>query len=158
MGQAAYAAARDVDDRRAVLDAVKRTPTMDILKMTVDAGEVPELRDEAREAAAMIVTKMTNAPPEAWQMAAKLGLPKVQIEILRATYGAGNAQRDVTTPLKKLVGSVPLIPLQANGYNASFGGDPAPGQQKKLTIQYRLDGKQGEASFAEDAPILLPAP
>jgi HEAT repeat protein len=158
MGKAAYAAARDVDDRRAVLDAVKRTPTMDILRMTADAGEVPELRDEAREAAAMIVTKMANAPPEAWQMAAKLGLPKVQIEILRATYGAGNAQRDVTTPLKKLVGSVPLIPLQANGYNASFGGDPAPGQTKKLTVQYRLDGKQGEASFAEDAPILLPAP
>jgi hypothetical protein len=119
---------------------------------------VPELRDEAREAAAMIVTKMANAPPEAWQMAAKLGLPKVQIEILRATYGAGAAQRDVTTPLKKLVGSVPLIPLQAAGYNASFGGDPAAGQQKRLTVQYRMDGKQGEASFAEDAPILLPMP
>ena len=91
-------------------------------------------------------------------MAAKLGLPKVQVEILRATYGAGAAQRDVTTPLKKLVGSVPLIPLQAAGYNASFGGDPAPGQSKRLTIQYRMEGKQGEASFAEDAPILLPMP
>ncbi len=158
MGTKAYAAARDADDRKAVLDAVKRTPTMDMLKMTVDAGEVPELRDEAREAAAMIVTKMANAPPEAWQMAAKLGLPKVQIEILRATYGAGAAQRDVTTPLKKLVGSVPLIPLQAAGYNASFGGDPAAGQQKRLTVQYRMEGKQGEASFAEDAPILLPMP
>jgi len=158
MGRKAFAAARDVDDRKAVIDAVKRTPTMDMLRMTVDAGEVPELRDEAREAAAMIVTKMANAPPEAWQMAAKLGLPKVQIEILRATYGAGAAQRDVTTPLKKLVGSVPLIPLQAAGYNASFGGDPAPGQPKRLTIQYRMEGKQGEASFAEDAPILLPTP
>jgi len=158
MGRKAYAAARDADDRRAVIDAVKRTPTMDMLRMTVDAGEVPELRDEAREAAAMIVTKMANAPPEAWQMAAKLGLPKVQVEILRATYGAGAAQRDVTTPLKKLVGSVPLIPLQAAGYNASFGGDPAPGQSKRLTIQYRMEGKQGEASFAEDAPILLPMP
>ena len=158
MGRLAYAAAKTVDDRKAVLDAVRRTPTMDMLTMVVEAGATPELREDARIATATIMSKMGEATPEAWTLAGRLGLPKVQLEILRATYGAGDVQKDVTTPLRKVVGNVPLIPLPAAGYNASFGGDPAPGQTKRLLIQYRLDGKPGEASFAEDAVIVLPVP
>jgi hypothetical protein len=48
--------------------------------------------------------------------------------------------------------------LSGRGYNATFGGDPVPGKVKKLTIQYVMDGKQGTASFDENAPILLPQP
>jgi hypothetical protein len=101
---------------------------------------------------------MPDATPEAWALAGRLGLAKVQLEILRATYGAGEVQKDVTTPLRKVAGNVPLIPLPAATYNASFGGDPAPGKAKRLSIQYRLDGQPGEASFAEDAVIVLPVP
>jgi HEAT repeat protein len=158
MGRKAYAAARDIDDRRAVLDAVRRTPTMDMLRLAVDAGNTPELRADARSAAATLVSKMGEATPEAWELAGRLGLAKAKVEITRATYGAGDIQKDVTTPLRKLVGNVPLIPLPAASYNASFGGDPAPGQEKRLTIQYRLDGQPGEVSFAEGAEILLPKP
>lgn len=158
MGRQAYAAARTADDRRAVLDAVRRTPTMDMLTLAVEAGTVPELREEARTATATILSKMGEATPEAWALAGRLGLPKVQLEILRATYGAGDVQKDVTTPLRKVAGNVPLIPLPAASYNASFGGDPAPGKPKRLAIQYRLDGVLGEASFAEDAAIILPLP
>jgi len=158
MGRDAYAIARTADDRKAVLDAVRRTPTMDMLKLAAEAGETPELREEARIATATLMSKMGDATPEAWALAGRLGLPKVQLEILRATYGAGDVQKDVTTPLRKVVGNTPLIPLPAAGYNASFGGDPAPGKAKRLTIQYKLDGTPGEASFAEDATILLPVP
>jgi HEAT repeat protein len=158
MGRLAYAAARTADDRKAVLDAVRRTPTMDMLTLVVEAGETPELREDARIATATIMSKMGEATPEAWTLAGRLGLPKVQLEILRATYGAGDVQKDVTTPLRKVVGNVPLIPLPAAGYNASFGGDPAPGQTKRLLIQYRLNGAPGEATFAEDAVIVLPVP
>ncbi len=158
MGRLAYAAARTADDRRAVLDAVRRTPTMDMLTLAVEAGATAELRDDARIATATIMSKMGEATPEAWTLAGRLGLPKVQLEILRATYGAGDVQKDVTTPLRKVVGNVPLIPLPAAGYNASFGGDPAPGQAKRLSIQYRLNGTPGEVSFAEDAVIVLPVP
>jgi hypothetical protein len=38
------------------------------------------------------------------------------------------------------------------------GGDPLPGSVKRLKIQYRIKGKVGEASFAENALILLPMP
>ena len=43
-------------------------------------------------------------------------------------------------------------------YNKSFGGDPAPGQRKQLTVKYSIDGKIGEATFNEDAAIQLPTP
>jgi len=158
MGREAYAIARTADDRKAVLDAVRRTPTMDMLKLAAEAGETAELREEARIAVATLMSKMGDATPEAWALAGRLGLPKVQVEILRATYGAGDVQKDVTTPLRKVVGNTPLIPLPAAGYNASFGGDPAPGKPKRLAIQYKLNGTSGEASFAEDATILLPVP
>ena len=158
MGRKAYAAARDNDDRKAVLDAVRRTPTMEMLNLIVAAGATPELKEEARAATATLLSKLTPPTPEAWELAGKLGLSQAQVEITRATYGAGDVQKDVTTPLRKLVGNVPLIPLSAATYTATFGGDPAPGQTKLLTIQYQLDGQAGEASFAEDAEILLPKP
>ena len=158
MGRKAYAAARDSDDRKAVLDAVRRTPTMEMLNLIVAAGATPELKEEARAATATLLSKLTPPTPEAWELAGKLGLSQAQVEITRATYGAGDVQKDVTTPLRKLVGNVPLIPLSAATYSETFGGDPAPGQTKLLTIQYQLDGQAGEASFAEEAEILLPKP
>jgi len=42
--------------------------------------------------------------------------------------------------------------------NASFGGDPLPGRVKQLKIQFKINGKAGEASFAENALIILPMP
>ena len=45
-----------------------------------------------------------------------------------------------------------------SGYNAAFGGDPIPGVPKKLKIQYRMNGKFGEATFDENALIILPVP
>jgi len=53
---------------------------------------------------------------------------------------------------------VPLIALNAGDYNSSFGGDPAPGVVKRLKIQYRINNKSSEATFAENAMILLPLP
>jgi hypothetical protein len=52
----------------------------------------------------------------------------------------------------------PLIVLPQSGYNAAFGGDPVPGVVKQLKVQYRINGKEGEATFAENAAILLPMP
>ena len=42
--------------------------------------------------------------------------------------------------------------------NSSFGGDPAPNAVKQLKIQYKINGKAGEATFAENALIVLPMP
>ena len=71
--------------------------------------------------------------------------------------GAGDNQKDVTELLRKQAGDLPLISLPADGYNASFG-DPAEGTPKTLMIQYKINGKPGEATFAENALIILPTP
>ncbi len=65
----------------------------------------------------------------------------------QAEYGAGSTQKDVTEVLRKQAGDLPLITLASSSYNASFGGDPVPGSVKQLKIQYRINGKTGEASF-----------
>lgn len=86
------------------------------------------------------------------------GLDKVKLEIVKAEYGAGTKQRDVTAVLRKRAGDLPLITLPSASYNTSFAGDPAPGVAKKLRVQYRINGKSAEASLAENALIILPMP
>ena len=86
------------------------------------------------------------------------GFEKVELEIIRAEYGSGKTQKDVTKILLKHAGDLPWISLKSPSYNTSFGGDPVPGRVKQLKIQYRINGKRGEASFAENAMILLPMP
>ncbi len=78
--------------------------------------------------------------------------------IIKAEYGAGRNQWDVTELLQKLVTDEPLITLPRPTYVESFGGDPAYGVVKQLKIRYALNGKVGEVSFSENEPILLPAP
>ena len=82
----------------------------------------------------------------------------VEVEIVKAEYGAGSNQTDVTETLRKQVGSLVLIALSNASYNASFGGDPAPGAVKQLKVQYKIYGKPSDVSFAEDAAIILPMP
>jgi hypothetical protein len=80
------------------------------------------------------------------------------VEIVKADFGAADKQKDVTKTLRQLVGDVQFVKLPAPNYVAAFGGDPAPGTVKQLKVQYRIDGKSGEASFVENALIILPTP
>ena len=64
----------------------------------------------------------------------------------------------MTELLRKQAGDLPVIILASASYNDSFGGDPLPGSAKELKIQYRINGKAGEATFVEDALIILPMP
>ena len=82
----------------------------------------------------------------------------MKLEIVKAEYGVGTTQQDVTAVLRKQAGDLPLITLASANYNASFGGDPLPGSAKQLKVQYRINGKAGEASLAEDAHIIFPMP
>ncbi|MFM7108279.1 MAG: HEAT repeat domain-containing protein [Planctomycetaceae bacterium] len=157
MCREALGLARGADDRRQVLEALRLVPTADGLRLAADAA-TDDLRDDARATAAAILQKMGQPSPEAWDLAGKLGLQQAKVEIVQATYGSKDKQKDVTEMVRKRVAGVPVIALGAPAYNASFGGDPAPGEPKKLVIRYTLDGRAGEATFAEDAPIILPVP
>ena len=157
MCREAIGLARGADDRRQVLEALRLVATADGLRLAAEAA-TDEVRDDAKATGAAILHKMGQPSPEAWELAGKLGLQRAKVEIVQATYGSKDKQKDVTDMVRKRVAGVPVIALGAPAYNSSFGGDPAPGEEKKLVIRYTLDGRAGEATFAEDAVIILPAP
>jgi hypothetical protein len=128
------------------------------LRVAVKASESAELKDDATRAALLIVQKIGGKDASAKELLEKIGLAAVKLEIIQAEYGAADAKKDVTAMIRKQAGDLPLVGLPSESYNAAFGGDPAPNVVKKLRIVYRMNGKQGEATFAENAPILLPMP
>ena len=82
----------------------------------------------------------------------------MKVEIVKAQYGAGTKWKEVTEALRRHVRGFPLIVLPSSSYNSSLGGDPLPGIVKQLKVQYRINGKTGEATFPENATIMLPIP
>ena len=158
MCKKAFEAARQPAEQKLVLDVLKRYPTTEALKLALKAAQVPELKAEATQATLLIAQKLGGKGDEVRELLSKAGFEKVKLEIVKAEYGAGSTQKDVTAVLRKQAGDTPLISLASASYNANFGGDPAPGSVKQLKIQYRMNGKTGEASFAEDALIVLPLP
>jgi HEAT repeat protein len=156
MCEKALQAARYPAEQKLVLDVLKRYPSAAMLKLAVKASQIPELKEEARQTALAIAPKAGKGA-DVRDLLTQIGLQRVKLEIVKAEYGAGSNKKDVTETLRRQVEDSPLVSLSSS-YNASFGGDPAPGTPKQLTIRYRIDGKLGEASFAEDALILLPVP
>ncbi len=158
MCQNAFAAAAHTAEQKLVLDIVKRYPKIEMLKVAAKAIQVPELKEEATQVVLLIAQKSGGKQAEALELLSKIGLDKVKLQIVKAEYGAGSTQKDVTDVLQKQVGDLPLITLPAADYNASFGGDPAPGTVKQLKVQYKINGKASEALFAENAVLIFPMP
>ena len=74
------------------------------------------------------------------------------VETVKATYGAGKRQKDVTATLRQLTrgkGS-----LRIGNYNGRFG-DPVGGTVKDLTITYVVNGRQKTLKLVENTPITL---
>lgn len=152
----AMAAAQQPAEKKLVLEVLKRYPSVETLNLAVQAMADREIKEDASAAVLVIAQKAGGKGSDVEALLTKAGFEKVKLEILKAEYGAGSTQKDVTAVIRKQVGDLPLITLPAASYNASFGGDPLPGSVKQLKIQYRLNGRAGEASFAEDALIILP--
>lgn len=154
----ALAASRQPAEQGLVLEVLKRYASLETLALAVKvAREDPELREAATQAIFAIAPKLGDRASEVWEILAKADLHKVQLEVVNAEYGAGATQKDVTPMLNGVSANVQLI-LLPSSYNEFFGGDPLPGTAKQLKIQYRINGKAGEASFAENALIILPMP
>jgi HEAT repeat protein len=159
----ALAAAKQPAEGKLVLDVLERYPSIDSLKEAAKSTRDSKLKKEAASATLAIARKLDekglngkSADVQSILSGAKLDPVKVKVEIVKAEYGAGKKQKDVTKTLQKVIKGLPLI-LLPSSYVAAFG-DPVPGTPKKLKIDYRLDGKKGEATFAENALIILPTP
>ncbi len=158
MCQTAIAASSRLEEQKLALAVLQRYPGRDTLKVAAKAMQLPALRDDARRVALAITEKLGDDGAKAREVLAESSLEPVQVEIVKAVYGAGTSLKDVSETLQKCVDNLPLILLPSPTYNESFGGDPAPGMAKTLTVQYRMNGKAGEASFSENALIALPMP
>jgi HEAT repeat protein len=159
MCEQALQACRNPGEQKLLFDILKRYPSIDTLKMALKlTQDVPELKDDGTQAVMAIAQKLNTKGDEVVELLSKGGLGKVKLEILKAEYGAGPTQKDVTETLQKQASDFQLVSLPQSGYNESFGGDPAPNTVKQLKVQYRINGKDGQATFAENALIVLPMP
>ena len=145
------------DEKRLILDAAGRYPSPKMLQLVVQIGESESLKNEA-QAVGMAIARDLKPSDQVAKLLAELDIEEVNVEIVRAMYGAAGEQVDVTERLQKQVGKLPIIRLANPNYNSNFGGDPAPGKPKQLTIEYRLDGKAGSSVFNENDPIVLSIP
>jgi hypothetical protein len=79
--------------------------------------------------------------------------PSVDLRIVHATYGANRRTSDVTSRVNSQIQSG-QINLLVN--NATMGGDPAPGESKILSVEYRSNGQIGQSSAREGETLRLP--
>ena len=146
-----------------MIDVLKRpqNQSLPILQYAVElAKSDTELKHDAIQAALANAasSKLADKQAEIADLLGQLDLPEVKLEIVKAEYGAGGMQKDVTELLQTAAANRQWIKLPSTNYSEAFGGDPAPGTPKKLTIQYRIDGKSAEASLTENALVILLLP
>lgn len=158
MCQQALDAAERSEEQALALAVLERYANPASLRVALAASEKPELRDDALRVATAIVGKLGDSSAIPTDLLDQIGLRAAKIEIVKAEYGAGASKKDVTDVLRRQVHDLRLVSLPSANYNESFGGDPAPNVKKTLTVQYQIDGKPGEATFDENATVLLPMP
>jgi HEAT repeat protein len=156
MCQAALDTASRTDEQKLVMDVLKLHPSAEGLAVSIKAMSIQAITPEATQASLAIAQKL-GAKVDVNALA-KAGFKQVKLEIVKAEYGAGAKQKDVTATIRKHAGNLPLITLPSTSYNTCFGGDPLPGSVKKLSIQYRINGKAATTTFPEDALIILTVP
>ncbi len=158
MCQKALDLARQEAEQKLVLDVTRIHPSPETLALAIKLMKVPALKDDATQTTLVIAQKLGAKGVNVGEQLSKAGFEKVKVEIVKAEYGSGTTQKDVTAIVAKQATDLPLISLPAEGYNASFGGDPAPNAVKQLKVQYKINGKAGEVAFPENALIVLPMP
>lgn len=81
------------------------------------------------------------------------GRSATELRVLRASWGAGGQQRDVTSQLNQQVQGNRLNVAVNDG---SMGGDPAPGAEKRLRVVYMFRGLRYETNVPEGGVLALP--
>lgn len=76
-----------------------------------------------------------------------------RMEVLEATYGAGDRRRDVTGLVRSQVRG---NSLQLFVSNAAMGGDPAENQKKRLRVIYLWQGLRYQITAGEGETLAIP--
>ncbi len=155
MCRQAWEICRQPAEKKLWLEILKRYPSPEMLRLAADARKVAEIKNDATAAMLAIAQNLGGDTAELEKLLSDEGLRKIKLEIVRAEYGAGSNQIDVTQVVQRSAKDQAWIVLSSPNYNSAFGSDPAPGSPKQLKIQYRIDGKAGEVTLAENSLILL---
>jgi len=150
-------AAREAE-KKLILEVMERYPSVGMLRLAVEATQQPALKNQAAAVSLTIAQEIGGGSVDVKDLLRQIGQKPVDVEIVKAEYGAEEKWKDVTDLVRRAAADLPLVVLPSSSYNSAFGGDPAPGVVKQLKIEYRIDGKPGKATFEEDATIMLPAP
>lgn len=145
------------EEQKLVLAVLERYPSVETLRVAAGAARESNVKDEAKHTAQTIAYKLSGKVDGLPRLLAEVGIEPIRVEILSAEYGAGAVQKNVADVLRQHVREASVVVL-SGGYNEAFGGDPVPNTPKTLKVRYRINGKEGEASFAENAAISLPIP
>ncbi len=157
MCRSAMGVSKKPAEQQLVLDVLQLHPSPPALRLAIDTMRNPALKGQATQAALVIAQKLGSKGVDVADQLTKAGFAKVKLEIIKASYGSGSLQKDVTDVLQQQATDLPLLSLASTSYNTSFGGDPAPGTVKQLKVEYRINGTAAEATFAENALIIFPA-
>ncbi|TWU35030.1 HEAT repeat domain-containing protein [Novipirellula artificiosorum] len=157
MCRTALATATRDADKQLVLEVLLRYPSQEMQAIALEAAHDPALKDQAMLVVMGMASKGINRA-ELGKALAQAGQTPVELEIIKAEYGADKKIKDVTATLRKYAKSYRIIFLPSESYNTTFGGDPAQGVVKQLKIKYRIDGKEAEVTLNENATIILPLP
>lgn len=153
---ATQVASRDAE-KALILDAARRYPSEEMLRIAVQFSDQPGVKTEA-QATALAIAGKVKVNGRLASLVEQMKLPTVKVEIISASYGSQQKSKDVTNTLRSKTSDSPLISLGGLGYNQLFGSDPAPGTPKTLTVQYKIEGKRAEMVFEENDIIVLPIP
>ncbi len=164
MCQNALDTAKQAAEQKLVLEVLKIHPSKETLKLAIKAIQTPALKDDATQAT------LGHRSKTRWQgdrrqasCVAKAGLGKVKLEIVKAEYGAGSTQRDVTSILQKQAGDLPLISLPAASLQRSLrrrsgcrGGETieSPVPHQRQTERGHIRRKR--AHHFADAQVIAP--
>jgi HEAT repeat protein len=158
MCRTAWELAQRDEERQLVLDVLRQYPSVHTLDLAIDAKETASMQKAARGAVAAITNKLGRRGVDVASLTELLEGDPVEIEILKAEFGAEGAFEDVTSIVAAHAGSIPVVVLPSDKFNTAFGGDPAPGTPKVLKIHYKMNGHEGEVTIRENRQILLPMP
>ena len=105
MCQKALGAASRADEQQLVLEVLERYPSGDTLRLASKAVAIPAVKQDANRVVAAIAQKLGGPSANVQDMLAKAGREPVKVEILKAVYGSGDQQKDVTEQMQNFVGS-----------------------------------------------------
>ncbi len=149
-------AERDAE-RDLILQVLKRYPNLESLRLAVEMTKRDAQRISATHVCLFMAQKIGLDSEPTRSLLKQIGHSPVDVQIVKAEYGDREQVVDVTAFLAEYVHELRLVNLPHKTYNENFG-DPVPGVKKQLKVVYRIDGELANASFNEDAMVLLPLP